>query len=192
MQEVDRAASGENLLLSLATFSLIEGAVLYSSFAVLKSFRANGYNKMGAIANGINLSERDETLHSAGGAWLYLTTLKYGNLPKKDKIECEEMLPHVIKRLVKHEDHIIELIFEKGDFCGLTKLDVQLWVRERVNYCLKQLRMPSMYDVGKTKIGRWFDSETKGITHTDFFDGLPKYRKGFPLEGFDFSGLIEV
>lgn len=191
MAFVDQAAQGDNLLLSLATFSLIEGAVLYSSFAVLKAFRANGYNKMGAIANGVNLSERDESLHSAGGAWLYLITRKHGRLPEAEKQVCDAVLPETIRKLVAHEDHIIDLVFEQGEFCGLTKHDMQAWVRERVNHCLKQLRMQPMYDVGRTKIGSWFNTEAKGITHTDFFDGMPKYRKGFPLEGFDFSSLIE-
>lgn len=190
MRLIDDAIASPNLLLSLAVFSLVEGAVLYSSFAVLKSFRANGYNKMGAIANGINLSERDEALHSAGGAWVYLITSKYGNISQELKDECKKELPNVVSKLVAHGDHMIDLIFEKGEFCGLTKADMQLWVRDRVNHCLKQLRIPAMYDVGKTKIGEWFNAEVKGVTHTDFFDGMPKYRKGFPLDGFDFSSLI--
>ncbi len=190
MGYVDEAANADDLLLALATFSLIEGAVLYSAFAVLKSFRANGHNKMSAITNGVNFSERDEALHSAAGAWLYHVVRQYGKTGHRAANHPHHMFEHIVTKLVAHEDHIIDMIFEQGEFCSLTKADTQAWVRERVNHCLKQLQLEPMYTVNKSSISGWFGRESVGLTRTDFFDGIPKYKKGFPLEGFDFSDMV--
>lgn len=191
MAFVDEAATGNDLLLSLATFSMIEGAALYSAFAVLKAFRSNGYNKMPAIANGVNFSERDEALHSAGGAWLYHVTRKYGKQAQGSNWLEDKLYP-AVRKLVAHEDHIINLVFEHGEFCGVNKIDMQTWVRERVNHCLKQLHLPRMYDINRSQISGWFEQSTQGLTLVDFFDTIPKYQKGYSLEGFNFYDLVRV
>lgn len=49
-----------DILKSVAVFSMIEGAVLYSSFAFLKHFQAEGKNKLVNVTAGINFSVRDE------------------------------------------------------------------------------------------------------------------------------------
>src|SRR3546814_10716241 len=59
-----------DLLVSLGCFSLIEGAVLYSSFAFLKHFQTRGKNKLLNVVRGINFSVRDENLHCVAGSWL--------------------------------------------------------------------------------------------------------------------------
>jgi ribonucleotide reductase beta subunit family protein with ferritin-like domain len=192
MQFIGEIINHENLLLSLAMFSLIEGAALYSAFAVLKAFRSNGYNKMTNIASGVNFSERDEALHSAAGAWLYNITRKYGKVAHKQSAHPHPLFEQAVKRLVSHEDHIIKLVFEQGEFCGITQEDTKTWVRERVNHCLKQLRLPAMYDINRSQISGWFENQTKGVTLSDFFDTVPKYTGGWPVEGFDFSGLVEA
>ncbi len=46
----------ENRAVSLAVFSMMEGAVLYSSFAFLKHFQSQGKNKLLNIVRGINFS----------------------------------------------------------------------------------------------------------------------------------------
>ena len=64
-----------DILKSIAVFSMIEGAILYSSFAFLKHFQAEGKNKLVNVTAGINFSVRDENLHSMAGAWLFKTLL---------------------------------------------------------------------------------------------------------------------
>lgn len=65
-------------LISLAVFSLVEGAVLYSSFAYLKSFQANGKNKIGSVVSGIDFSVRDE--HCLDSSTKVLTKNGYKNI----------------------------------------------------------------------------------------------------------------
>jgi len=60
MQFIGDMIKHENNLVSLAAFSMVEGAVLYSSFAFLKHFQSVGKNKLINVVRGINFSVRDE------------------------------------------------------------------------------------------------------------------------------------
>ena len=55
-----------NLLKSIGAFAIIEGAVLYSSFAFLKHFQSEGKNKLTNLIAGINFSVKDENCLIAG------------------------------------------------------------------------------------------------------------------------------
>lgn len=59
MKFIEELVDDEDDLISLAGFSMIEGAVLYSSFAFLKHFQSQGKNKIPNICRGLNMSVRD-------------------------------------------------------------------------------------------------------------------------------------
>lgn len=60
MDFIGSLITSKNDMLSLAAFTMVEGAVLYSNFAFLKHFQANGKNKIKRIVSGIDFSVRDE------------------------------------------------------------------------------------------------------------------------------------
>lgn len=60
MEFVDSYVNHTEDLVSLGVFSMVEGAILYSSFAFLKHFQAQGKNKLLNVVRGINFSVRDE------------------------------------------------------------------------------------------------------------------------------------
>lgn len=62
MEFIDSVVNDEDDLASLAVFSMVEGAVLYSNFAFLKHFQAEGKNKLVNVCAGINFSVVDECL----------------------------------------------------------------------------------------------------------------------------------
>ncbi|WP_228927771.1 ribonucleotide-diphosphate reductase subunit beta, partial [Streptomyces sp. DH7] len=64
----------EDLLLSLAVYTAIEGVVLYSSFAFLMSFQSTGMNKLSNVVTGLRYSTRDEFIHAEGTSWLFNET----------------------------------------------------------------------------------------------------------------------
>src|SRR3546814_9244700 len=68
MEFIDSLVNQHDDLVSLGCFSLIEGAVLYSSFAFLKHFQTRGKNKLLNVVRGINFSVRDENLHCVAGS----------------------------------------------------------------------------------------------------------------------------
>ena len=57
-----------DILKSVGIFSMIEGAILYSSFAFLKHFNSAGKNKLINVNAGINFSAIEETIHSQAGS----------------------------------------------------------------------------------------------------------------------------
>ena len=76
MEFIDDIVGSKDILKSLMAFSMVEGAVLYSSFAFLKHFQSQGKNMLNNVVAGINFSVRDENLHAEAGAWLFRTLLK--------------------------------------------------------------------------------------------------------------------
>lgn len=58
VQCINDIISDEDDLVSLAGFSLVEGVILYSSFAFLKHYQSEGKNKLLNIVRGINFSVR--------------------------------------------------------------------------------------------------------------------------------------
>src|SRR5690606_31191227 len=56
IEAIEEAVSSKDLLYSLGAFSIVEGAILYSNFAFLKHFQAEGKNKLMNLVAGINFS----------------------------------------------------------------------------------------------------------------------------------------
>jgi ribonucleotide reductase beta subunit family protein with ferritin-like domain len=79
---LDSIVSSKDVPLSLAVFSMMEGCILYSSFAFLKHFQSNGKNKLSNLVAGINFSVRDENIHHEAGAWLLRTYMVENKIDK--------------------------------------------------------------------------------------------------------------
>lgn len=165
-------------LMSLAVFSLVEGAVLYSSFAYLKSYQTNGKNKIGAIVSGVDFSVRDENLHSVGGAMSFKIAveeiLKDGILTGDQIEEFKEKVRSSAKVLADHEFRIIDMIFEKGDKDNM-KESMKQFVMSRVNLCLQNLGIKSIFsydEIGQNKVATWFYANINMPTIHDFFVNL--------------------
>lgn len=160
----------DNLLLSLAVFSMVEGAVLYSSFAFLKHFQSNGKDKMTNIVAGINFSALDEDLHSQAGAWLFRTLLSESNLSPEELLDLQNATFKAAIELRSHEYRIIDMIFEKGEIEGISKHQLYSFVDHRLQVCITNLG----FEVGLTgsddsSIQDWFYAGAKGYVFHDFF-----------------------
>lgn len=154
-------------LLSLAVFSLVEGAILYSSFAFLKSFKKQGKNLIPQIVSGINFSVRDENLHSEAGAWVFLETCKELGI-KGDRLEeIEDDVRRAAKLLFSHETHIIKNIFKKGSIEGISPEYLENFVKHRIDVCLNQLGMKPLFSI--VDDFSWFYDDIAGAKATDHF-----------------------
>lgn len=169
---------------SLIAFSMVEGVILYSSFAFLKHFQSQGKNRMMNVVRGINFSVRDEHMHSEAGA----VTFKYlhnKGLSSKSQKEYEEIAKAVAENIVAHEDIIIDMIFEKGRIEGITPHQLKQFVRSRVNVCMKQLGFKSVYKVEYNPIADWFYKGINGYQFNDFFSGIGnQYHREWDESGF--------
>src|SRR5690606_19685242 len=99
MAFLDTLVDNPDDLLSLGVFAMMEGAVLYSSFAFLKHFQSEGKNKLLNIVRGINFSVRDENLHAVGGAWLFRKL--------KQEMEAAGMDTSYVEALIRKAAHAI-------------------------------------------------------------------------------------
>jgi ribonucleotide reductase beta subunit family protein with ferritin-like domain len=178
-------------LISLAAFSMVEGVILYSSFAFLKHYQSQGKNKLLNIVRGINFSVRDENMHSQGGAWAFkykLEQLKSELSPEAfelHKMAIDHQVREVARKIYEHECQIIAMLFEKGDIKGITAHQLENFVQSRVNECLKNLGFGKEYDVKYNPISEWFYKGINDYTFNDFFSGMGnQYHRNWDSSAF--------
>lgn len=169
MDFIGKAVDSEDDLFSLAVFSLIEGAVLYSSFAFLKHFQAKGKNKLLNVVRGINFSVRDENLHSEAGAWLYHTLLGELGVSPENLVE---RIVGAAKAIYEHESRIVDMIFEKGEMEGITAEQMKTFVKSRINLCLERLGIEPIFEVANNIVAEWFYDNINAVSLHDFFTGI--------------------
>lgn len=167
MDWLDRQFEGDDTLAKLAVGSIVEGAVLYSNFAFLKHFQAEGKNKLVNMAAGINFSVRDENLHSLAGAWLFNTLREESE--QLDNKELDKKIYKTCGKIYEHETRIIDMIFEKGEIKGITDLQMKNFIQARLNLCLEQLRLDPLYEVDYDPISKWFYKNINTPQLHDFF-----------------------
>lgn len=189
MDFVEAIVTHGNDLLSLGAFSMIEGAVLYSSFAFLKHFQAKGKNKLMNVVRGINFSVRDENLHCEGGAWLFnalkAERIEAGTYSQEyDKLLSEELTAAAMA-IAEHEFRIVDMIFEKGEMDGITPEQMKTFIKSRVNLCLSRLNLPPIFDVHNNIVGEWFYKNINAPQFNDFFSGVgSSYNRDWNEVGF--------
>lgn len=169
MKWLNKNLEDDDLLKSIGVFSMMEGAVLYSSFAFLKHFQACGKNKLVNVTAGINFSVRDENLHSEAGAWLFRTLLSELEPTKREIQKLKLQLEKTAREIFEHESRIVDLIFEKGNIKGITDLQLKNFVQSRLDLCLENLGFEKIFKPSYNPIATWFyDNIGKSLFH-DFF-----------------------
>lgn len=167
------AVSGEDDPLSVAVFSMVEGSILYSSFAYLMSYQSSGWNYLANMHAGLTFSVKDENLHSEGGAWAFKTLIKEkleaGLMTDEDVIKLKLKIKKAASLIYKHEKEIINMIFAKGDDHPVTAKDLREFVKHRINLCLEQLDVEPIFSESECDIKEWFYSMIGGDIQHDFF-----------------------
>ena len=166
---------------SLAIFSAFtEGVNLFSSFAVLLSFKMR--NKLKGVGQIVEWSVRDESLHSQAGCWLFRTLMEEHPELKTDKLIGE--IREAATAALQLEFNFIDKIFEMGDLENLSKEDLKNFIKHRVNTKMGDLGLKPLIpsediDQGALKTMLWFDAVIAGKQHTDFFaNRVTNYSKG--------------
>lgn len=191
MESIDEIINHPNDLVSLAGFSLVEGVILYSSFAFLKHFQSLGKNKLLNVVRGINFSTRDENLHAMAGAWCFKELLIQREITGIDFHRLTESINSVAHTLYEHECQIIDMIFEKGDIEGISARELKYFVMQRINLCLNNLGMLSLYSMSEMglsswgTISEWFYKGINNYQSNDFFTGQGReYTRNWNETGF--------
>ncbi|WBU76313.1 hypothetical protein WYMAN_74 [Vibrio phage Wyman] len=175
MEFVESLVCDPDDLVSVGAFSMIEGAVLYSAFAYLKHFQAQGKNKILNVVRGINFSVRDENLHCEGGAWAFNTLRREmeqsGELSTSQFNKVSKRLQSAGRQVYEHEARIIDMMFEKGEIEGFHAEDLKTFVKSRINLCLGHLRIAPIFEIGNNPIAEWFYDNINALKFHDFFTG---------------------
>lgn len=166
---IDNCIKSEDNVFSLAVFSMVEGAILYSQFAYMKHFRANGKNLMKNLVSGINASVKDENLHSLGGAALVKLELQYLGLSIE---HWQDSIYEAAEKIYEHEEQIIDMMFSKGSMEGITSTQLKKFVKSRIDICLENLGLPKIYKIkpSDNKIAEWFYDNINSLKLHDFFN----------------------
>ena len=166
---------------SLAIFSAFtEGVNLFSSFAVLLSFKMR--NKLKGVGQIVEWSVRDESLHSNAGCWLFRTLMEEHPEFKTKKLIKE--IEDAGRLAMKLEFDFIDKAFELGDLENLSKNELKNFIKQRINTKMSDLGLDSLVpsseiDKGALKTMKWFDAVIAGKQHTDFFASrVTNYSKG--------------
>lgn len=179
----------EDKSLSLATVATIEQVLLFSNFAMLKSFQSNGHNLITNTITGVDFVVQDETLHGNFAAYLYKTVLYEDSKGPKaiDRAKLAADIDKLLTEVIAHEDSVIDYVFS-GDITinDISGQDLKTFIRTRANEVLHLLGYEDKFDnVDHNPIGDWFYKGTSSIKMHDFFvSGTSQYRRSWKLDSF--------
>ena len=166
---IGKLLNSDDEILGVIIFSMIETAILFSSFAILKSFQSNGYNLIPVIARGTNQSAIDEDLHGMISAEIINT---YYNELGATLLNDQKRYPQILEAVAyayEHEERIIDIAIPGDSLNGVPKQEYKEFVKKRLNVYLNRLGLPDFFDVGECSITDWFELNTYAYKVVDFF-----------------------
>ncbi len=160
---------GKDKILACAIFSMTETALLFSMFALLKSFQSNGLNKAPVVVRGTNQSALDEDLHGQGAA--ELVNIYYSELGEKliDDIPRYEKIKEAVLHAEAHECRVVDNAIPEGHLNGHSAEEYKNFVRLRLNIFLERLQLPPMFVIDECSVADWFEKNTYSYKSIDFF-----------------------
>lgn len=176
----------EDDVLSVTIFSMTETALLFSAFAILKSFQINGYNLIPVIVRGTNQSAIDEDLHGIISAEIINTYYHEAGTRLVDDKDRYPKVLEAVQYVYDHECRIIDLTILEDTFNGVPKQDYKEYVKHRLNTFLNRLDCPNFFEVGECSIKDCFELNTYSYKMIDFFTagvGM-EYESAWDTSGF--------
>ena len=151
---------------ALAIYSgFTEGLQLFSSFIILLNFPRFG--KMKGMGQIITYSIRDESMHVEAMTKLFREFIQENIDLWTDDFKKE--IYQACREMVDLEDRFLDLVFEQGDIPGLTKKEMQQYIRYIADRRLLQLGLKPNYEVKDNPLN-WLD-DVLGVEHQNFFEG---------------------
>ncbi len=151
---------------ALAIYSgFTEGLQLFSSFIILLNFPRFG--KMKGMGQIITYSIRDESMHVEAMTKLFREFMQENIDLWTDDFKAE--IYQACREMVDLEDRFLDLVFEQGDIPGLTKKEMQQYIRYIADRRLLQLGLKTNYNVKENPLN-WQD-DVLGVEHQNFFEG---------------------
>ena len=160
MKFISKYADSDDPLEATAAFSFMEGVVLFSNFAFLKSFNVGGFNLIPHITAGIDASSKDEHLHALASAWLFKQDLaereQLGLIDSQGKQNLRKKVIRIAEKVYEHEAALCDKIFEKGGVRTITKEEILDFIQDRINLVLDRLGYKPMFEKETGVVSEWF------------------------------------
>jgi len=151
---------------ALAIYSgFTEGLQLFSSFIIMLNLPRVG--KMKGMGQIITYSIRDESMHVEAMTKLFREFIQENIDLWTDDFKKE--IYQACREMVDLEDRFLDLVFEQGDIPGLTKKEMQQYIRYIADRRLLQLGLKPNYGVKDNPLN-WLD-DVLGVEHQNFFEG---------------------
>lgn len=177
--------------LSLATVAMIEQVLLFSNFAMLKSFQSNGHNLITNTITGVDFVVQDEVMHGNFASYLFKTYLYEDKVSKIGKVDLDQLEAEVlnlVEEIIAHEDAVIDYIHSGGiSINDVSGDDLKVFIRSRANDTLVLLGYEEYFTIveGTNPVADWFYQGANSIKMHDFFvSGTNQYRRSWQGDSF--------
>lgn len=159
--------SPQSLALSLAAMAALEGIRFTNGFTPF--YYLNRNHLMQGTGSIINLINRDEAQHSYTQIAVLRDLLtQYSS--EVDKLELEEKVYDMFRKVVKGEQELVSSMYEKFDDIDL--VEVHMYIEWRANMLLGNMGLDKIFETTRNPM-KWisvFEPENKNNQKTDFFE----------------------
>ena len=127
----------------------------------------------------ITYSIRDESMHVEAMTKLFKEFIQENIELWTDDFKAE--IYQACREMVSLEDRFLDLVFEQGDIPGLSKEEMQQYIRYIADRRLLQLGLKTNYNIKDNPLN-WLD-DVLGVEHQNFFEGRATTYKKAGLRG---------
>ena len=184
--------ASENKLLTLFTLAMIEQVMLFSNFAMLKSFQSNGNNLIPNTISGVDYVINDELIHGEFASYLFQQLIHESNLTEQQELSLQIRIARVINEIFVHENDNIDYMFRDvtGSINGVTPDSLKSFIKQRIDSVVVGIGYKSFYNDTDLTISNWFFKGANSIKMHDFFiKGTNSYSRKWSEEEFSRIGL---
>lgn len=178
--------SNKDSLKSIGGFAFMEGAVLFTAFAMIKSLGVKGQNFMPNLIAGIDMSCLDESHHFDTASEIFKIQRKQEKRSKEELKDLEESIYQHARYVYEHECMIVDAMLSKGDIPNASKEELKAFARSRCNIVLNALGYKAIFDEAGDTISPWFYSSMNSFKLNDnFYTRGRNYKREFSPKDFD-------
>ena len=183
---MEKLVSEKDTLASMAGFAFMEGAVLFTAFAMIKSLGVKGQNSMANLIAGIDFSVLDENFHFTTAAEIFRVQREQEERSVVKEKELELKIYQHAKYVYEHECIIVDAMLAEGDIPNASKDELKAFARSRVNIVLRGLGLDAIFDEDGDTISEWFYGSMNSFRLNDnFYTRGRNYVREFSPSDFD-------
>lgn len=168
--ELARTKDNREYTKAILLFSLlIEHVSLFSQFLIMMSFNKHR-DQFKGISNAVEATSKEEQIHGLFGIDL-ITIIKKEN-PSWFDDDFKDSVEEFCRKAYDAERKVIDWIFKDGELPFLPKVEVEEFVKNRLNKSLSSIGLKKIFDVDESILMKtdWFDNEVIATKHNDFFN----------------------